>query len=84
MKKHEVICACIFIFIVLLSGANASGEKQDAKEVEEEIIKVLDMLEDYDLLINMDLYEDKEKTNDTQTINPNTEEKAKRGNSEKN
>ncbi len=67
------------IFIFLCSGVTASDKKQDINKEEEEIIRVLDMLENYDLLTNMDLYNDKEKTDDALTIKPDVEEKDKKG-----
>ncbi|MBI4709509.1 MAG: hypothetical protein HY759_00070 [Nitrospirae bacterium] len=67
------------IFILLCSGVTASGKMQDADAEEEEIIKILDMLKDYDLLINMDVYESTDKMNDDHNTVPDIEEKDKKG-----
>jgi hypothetical protein len=52
---------------------------QDVNAEEEEIIKVLDMLEDYDLLINMAVYESMDKMNDNQNTMPDVEKKDTKG-----
>lgn len=67
------------IFIFLCSGVTASDKKQDINKEEEEIIRVLDMLEDYDILINIEVYESTDKMNDNQNTMPDVEEKDKKG-----
>jgi hypothetical protein len=68
------------IFVFLCGGAAASDGKQEADKEEEEIIKILDLLENYDLLINMDAYGDTDKTGGIRDTAPDSGENDKKGN----
>jgi hypothetical protein len=71
----------LLTFLFLLEGIAVPEEKQVADIEEREIIEVLEILEDYDFLLSMELYEnldEKDRFQNIKSLEGKTEKEEKK------